>query len=306
MHKYQNVYDKLLPQDSFKRFALKYGLHWGKAAFVTSMAEGSEEGVQYLNSLEDYASKYGYDGISFGDLVINDIKQGGRVFNAYMSLLGIGNSELKDDAEFWNNVKGGFALGGGHSGIVRLAGDTQGAVREYNTNQLLINGAVFDREANAVSRASNRAVVEAVSRGDAQYVRNILNDMHDADRNRKDPNFTEDEYEARLRDVDEIEGAVNSKSLTGKLKAKGIEKGTKEFNTAIADIVNLRQQLRQNINEQKGVSEDLEKLYQKAFRSTIDDDMSGFIGYDDSEAHTKEEQDDFRARTTYELIDQYI
>ena len=242
MHKYQSVYDKLLPQSEFSRFALKYGLNYGKAQFVNAMSEGSEEGVQFINSLENYADKYGYDGMSFGDLLVNDIKQGGRVANAYLSLLGIGNSELKDNVEFWNNVKGGFALGGGHSGIIRLAGDTQGAFREYNTNQLLINNAVLNREASAISRANNRGIVQAVVNGDAQYARNIINDMRAADKNRKDPNFSEDDYDAKLDEIDAIESAVNNKRIVGTLAAKGIKKGSYEFNTAIADIVNLQQQ----------------------------------------------------------------
>lgn len=242
MHKYQSVYDKLLPQSEFSRFALKYGLNYGKAQFVNAMSEGSEEGVQFINSLENYADKYGYDGMSFGDLLVNDIKQGGRVANAYLSLLGIGNSELKDNVEFWNNVKGGFALGGGHSGIIRLAGDTQGAFREYNTNQLLLNNAVLNREASAISRANNRGIVQAVVNGDAQYARNIINDMRAADRNRKDPNFSEDDYDTKLDEIDAIESAVNNKRIVGTLAAKGIKKGSYEFNTAIADIVNLQQQ----------------------------------------------------------------
>jgi len=134
MHKYQHIYDKLLPQGTFRNVLAKYGVHIASNALVNSMQEGTEEGVQYLNSLQDYASKYGYDGMSWGDLIMNDIKQGGRVTEAYASLFGLNNSQLYDDTEFWNNVKGGFALGGGHSGLIQLAGNTASGIREYNTN----------------------------------------------------------------------------------------------------------------------------------------------------------------------------
>jgi len=69
--------------------------------------------------------------MSLGDLIINDFRQGGRVADAYLSLLGIGNSPLADDVEFWQNVKGGFAMGAGHSGIVNVIGNTKEAVKQY-------------------------------------------------------------------------------------------------------------------------------------------------------------------------------
>jgi len=72
MHKYQHIYDKLLPQGTFRNVLAKYGVHIASNALVNSMQEGTEEGVQYLNSKEDFASKYGYSSASLGDLIIND------------------------------------------------------------------------------------------------------------------------------------------------------------------------------------------------------------------------------------------
>jgi hypothetical protein len=54
-----------------------------------------------LNSKEDFAGKYGWAGMSLGDWITNDLHQGGRVLDAYLSLVGLGNSPLLDDEEYW-------------------------------------------------------------------------------------------------------------------------------------------------------------------------------------------------------------
>lgn len=261
MHKYQHIYDKLLPQGTFRNVLAKYGVHIASNALVNSMQEGTEEGVQYLNSLQDYASKYGYDGMSWGDLIMNDIKQGGRVTEAYASLFGLNNSQLYDDTEFWNNVKGGFALGGGHSGLIQLAGNTASGIREYNTNQLLINGSVFNREAESISRANNKAIVKAITNHDGQAVLNIIDDMRAADRRREDPQFSEEYYDAKEKEVKMLMNEVNNSETRAKLKAKGIEYGTDEYNTAISDIVNLKQSYAENNQQQNDNQRKLTELY---------------------------------------------
>ena len=98
-----------------------FGAKTARAVAASQMSEAAEEAVQYLNSKEDFASKYGWGGMSIGDMIVNDVYQGARVFDSYMSLLGLSNSELLNDAEYWANAKGGFALGGLHTGVMRLA-----------------------------------------------------------------------------------------------------------------------------------------------------------------------------------------
>ena len=270
VNKYQNVYNKLLPQDTFRYFAAKYGYQYGKAQFFGGLIEGGEEGVQYLNSLEDYASKYGYNGMNLYDLVANDLRQGGRVANAWLSLVGLTDSELKDDAEYWNNVKGGFALGGGMMGVVRGAKDASAAVEDYRTNKALVNASIFNREANAISRADNRKIVDLVSRGKASSIYNVLNDRMEADRRSENPNFTEEMYLDKLQEVRMIENEVTDQNTVDALQAKGIEKGTLQFNTAIADIVKLKQQYKENRDQQKEIRTNLSQLYSdKSLREDI-------------------------------------
>jgi hypothetical protein len=39
--------------------------------------------------------------MSLADWITGDLKQGGRVVDAYLALAGIGNSQLLDDREYW-------------------------------------------------------------------------------------------------------------------------------------------------------------------------------------------------------------
>jgi hypothetical protein len=128
MYKYQGVLDKMFTNNGSK-LAAKYGVRIARNAATDALSEGAEEGVQYLNSLKNYAEEYGWGGMSLGDMIATDFMQGTRVANAYLSLLGLTNSELKNDAEFWNNVKGGFALGGLHTGVISAITETKGAIR---------------------------------------------------------------------------------------------------------------------------------------------------------------------------------
>ena len=96
MHKYRWVYDKLLPKQ-WMRLAAKYGLNAINRGVISGLSEGAEEGVQYLNSQEDFASKFGFSVPNIADLLANDWAQGRRVASAYMALLGLSKSELSDD-----------------------------------------------------------------------------------------------------------------------------------------------------------------------------------------------------------------
>ena len=287
LNKYQGLLDKLFPVGSLQYIAAKYGLRWGKNQFIGAMEEGAEEGVQYLNSLEDYASKYGYDGMSLGALIGNDLRQGGRAFESWLSLIGLGNSEVKDDAEYWNNVKGGFALGGGMTTITRTYRDVKSAIGDYRVNQALVNSSIFNREAAAISRANDRVMVDQVAKGNGQYLINILTDRAAADRRRENPNFTEDMYEQRIREVRMMEHEVNNKVTNDILDAKGIKKGTLEYNTAIADIVNLKLQRQANQEQQQEVTNRLNQLQRS---KEFNEDVSRTQQYTDDDLESLSRQ----------------
>ena len=137
MFKYQKVIDKLTPESTIGKLAVKYGVRTAKNDIASRMSESSEEAVQYLNSKKDFAKLYGYDGMDFGDAIISDFEQGKRVANAYLSLLGLTNSELQNDKEFWNSAKGGFALGSFNPGVsqfVNVYRSASDVLKEYKAS----------------------------------------------------------------------------------------------------------------------------------------------------------------------------
>lgn len=135
--KWNGVYDRLFPLGSARNLLRKYGWRTLSKQLSSSMSEGSEEGVQFLNSLEDY-SKYGYGEMPLYDAIANDISQGMRMAEIWGTYLGLADSELKNDYETWkeltNNVKGGFLLGGGHVGLLQFANNARDGYVQYSTD----------------------------------------------------------------------------------------------------------------------------------------------------------------------------
>ena len=265
MNKYQNVYDKLLPKD-WMRIGARYGLNATRRGFMQATSEGAEESVQYLNSKEDFASKYGFGNASLGDLIINDFVQGGRVAEAYLSLMGIGNSKLDDDLEFWQNVKGGFALGGMggfHPGqLINFYGNVKNAVRQYKTDQFIRQSAVMNRERNRLDRAANVAFAEQAMNGRGAEVIESMQTMYQNDRRRENPIYTQDDYDEKIDAANKIISLTKNEKIKQQLKAKGIEYGTKEYATAIADIYDLQSQQEQNEKQRSENDANLKSAYQ--------------------------------------------
>lgn len=193
MRKYQNIIDKLTPENEWAKLASRYGLRAIPRGVGQAMSEGSEEGVQYLNSVKDFASQYGYDGMDFGEIIANDMEQGGRVAKAYMSLIGLANSELKDDQEFWNNVKGGFAMGAHNPGVAQLGTmytSINDAIKEVRASRAIIGSGVVSREADRLNRAANSTFAKETMAGRAQQVVQELERLKEADKRREDPRFS--------------------------------------------------------------------------------------------------------------------
>lgn len=278
LNTYQRLYDKLLPKD-WMRIVAAYGMNAARRGMVQAMSEGAEEGVQYLNSNEDFAKKYGYSDASLGDLIINDYVQGGRIKDAYLSLLGIGNSPLDTDFEFWQNVKGGFALGGMgglHPGqLINVYGNVKNAVDQYRTNQIIANSAVLNREVDKKDRAANFTFAKLAMQDREAEVANRLQELHDNDRRRETPEFSQEDYDEKGRDAASVMALTKNKHIKGQLEAKGIKYGTDEYAAAIADIYNLQKQELANGRQSKEVASQLNQLYEsKEFNDKVDEVVS--------------------------------
>ena len=275
MNKYQKVYDKLLPKD-WMRIGARYGMYTARRGMMQAMSEGAEEGVQYLNSKEDFASKYGFGNASLGDLIFNDFTQGGRVAEAYLSLMGIGNSKLDDDLEFWQNVKGGFALGGMggfHPGqVVNFYGNVKNMYNQYRTDQFIRESAVMNRERNRLDRAANVAFAEQAMNNREAEVKEAMVNMYQNDRRREEPEYTQDDYDEKIAAANGVMSLTKNEDIKAKLEAKGIKYGTKEYAVAIADLYDLNQQRIQNTSQTTQNNSELNSIYGSTeFNKAVDD-----------------------------------
>lgn len=279
LHKYQKVYDKLLPTSKLGKAVTIYGGRAAKTTLASSMSEAAEEAVQYLNSKEDYASKYGWNGMSLADALINDVYQGARVFNSYGALLGITNSELLNDSEYWANVKGGFALGGLHTGVMRVGIEGVNAYREIPTHEAIINSAIMNRELDKKDRAANVEFARQAMRKRTNETLSVLDWMEKNESRREQPFFTQEDYDEKRRAAVRIGQLANDKNLRGKLEAKGIVYGTEEYANAIADRYSLETQAIQNQRETKEKQVNINafynsKEYQQEADSIIEQELS--------------------------------
>ena len=274
MHKYQYVIDKLTPKSGWSKLAVQYGLNAVPRSLKQAMSEMSEEGVQYLNSKEDFASAYGYDGADFGELISNDMEMGSRVASAYLSLLGMGKSELQDDQEFWNNVKGGFALGAHNPGVAQIGtmySSIHGVMQKMGATEAITRFAVVNREQERLNRVSNVALAKEAMSGRGRAVIEELERMQQSDSRRETPRFQQEWYDEKIEDANRIQNLANDKGIRATLERNGIQYGTDRYAVAIADLYNLHRQAEANNEEYNQNQIELDKAYQnKELNETLD------------------------------------
>lgn len=260
-NKYMKVYDKLLKNHEWLPLAAKYGYNVSKQVLGRSMEEGAEEAVQYINSKKDFASKYGFGGINFVDLIINDLVQGKEVLKAYGSLFGLTDSKYKDDIEFWQNVKGGFALGGGMTAVINIVGSTKDYAKQLDGDKFVVQNFAMMREADKMNRTASVQYAKAAMNGNVEGVRNAINTRMQHDKMRETPEYTQEEYDEQLKQLDHISRRTNDPSTRAKLEAKGIKYGSEEYANAIADLSMLDEQKSENRKAAQKNNGELSQIY---------------------------------------------
>lgn len=282
MHKYRWVYDKLLPKQ-WMRLAARYGLNAINRGVISGLSEGAEEGVQYLNSQEDFASQFGFSVPNIADLLANDWAQGRRVASAYMALLGLSKSELSDDEEFWQNVRGGFALGFAHPAIMNIAGSVPNAIRQYNADQVLTESLVMGRELDKLDRAANVTFAKWAMKGKGGALLSELSRLYEEDKQRDgdERKHSDEDYDEKLNAIRTINRLVENKRVRGMLEAKGFKYGTSEYAHAVADIYNTQSSLLENSKETVSQNNALQQLYNTPeFQEEVGKIVTGAIDTD--------------------------
>lgn len=294
--KYQLVYDKILKNRDFAKLALIYGYKQAKVNTLSALNEGAEEAAQYIHENDrSLARKYGWDGMSLGDLIANDISVGGEIMNAYLAMLGIGDSPYVDDARFWANLNGGAMLGfTNQSALVNaVVRGQQDVVKQYKVDKVLTNAAIVNRELDDRDRAAYVDVARQVIGNNTQYVLNYLDRVESEESRRAARVVSQEDVNKTRKAVLEIAAIANSKEIRKQLEESGIEYGSERYALAIADQYALRNQL-QNIQEQRqyGLGERQQVYNSAEFNSEIDDQVKIVNSQNDNysadkEAHAK-------------------
>lgn len=272
MRKYRLVYDKLLPKD-WMRLTARYGFNAAGRGVTKAMSEGSEEAAQELNAREDFASKYGFSVPNVSELLANDIAQGSRIAQAYLSLLGLSKSELYDDEQYWQNVKGGLALGFCQPAIMNIVGTVPNAIRQYKSDQVITESLIMNREADKFNRNSNVRFAEEAMKGHGDDLLASATDLYEQDKLRDGDNrkYTDDDYNDKLNAIRGINGLVRNQRVRNMLEAKGFVFGTKEYAHAVADIYNNQESLLENQKQSQQHNSKLQELYNsKEFQDEVD------------------------------------
>lgn len=279
MYKFQHIYDKIAPKQ-WQKLALAYTGNTVARGLASAMSEGAEEGVQYLNSKEDFAKKYGWNAPSIGDIIANDFVQGSRVAKAYLSVLGLADSELKDDKEFWSNVKGGFSMGFMNPMGMVLPGNIRGAYRQYKANDFITQNAIMDREFSNIERSNNADIVKHITSGGfklagntkAQELIQALQDAKQNDSRRESPMYTAEQYDEQIQHINQLAATANNKNIRATLEAKGIKYGTERYAHAVADINNLYDQQKENAEQRESIDRSINAEYSSnEFKKSVQD-----------------------------------
>ena len=255
--KYHTVLNAIYGNAPLRRTLTKYGLKTLGSQSAVALNESYEEAVQSLNSKKDFGSEYGFAGGDLGSLLINDAAQGGRVFDAYMAMLGIGESPLANDMDFLAEARGGAALGffglGNVTSVVNVGTSVNNVYKEYQANKLLYTPAILNREYSKKSRAANAIFAKMAMRGNSQHVMEAIEDMENRDRYSEDPTYSQEDYDERKQEIRRVMSMANDTNIRKLMEQNGIEYNTDEYATAIADLANIDEARRDNNKQRKDV-----------------------------------------------------
>lgn len=273
--KYHTVLNAIYGNAPLRRTLTKYGLKTLGSQSAVALNESYEEAVQSLNSKKDFGSEYGFAGGDLGSLLINDAAQGGRVFDAYMAMLGIGESPLANDMDFLAEARGGAALGffglGNVTSVVNVGTSINDVYKEYQANKLLYTPAILNREYSKKSRAANAIFAKMAMRGNSQHVMEAIEDMENRDRYSEDPTYSQEDYDERKQEIRRVMSMTNDTNIRKLMEQNGIKYNTDEYATAIADLANIDEARRDNNKQRKDVDSRIQNiLASDVFKNAID------------------------------------
>lgn len=271
---YQDILDKI-PLTARRLSA--YGLKMGKVWAVSSASEAAEEARQYVNSEQAKRQQMGLGELpSLGSLFANEYSAGSRTQAAILAELGIGDSDLLDNEEFWQNYKGGFALGGGHTVAMRAASEIPGLIRQISADQAILNAGITNRVMMQNERAQGQLFAKEAMKGrsNMEQILNTMQQLKQEDARRKEHTYSSDEWDASIKAAQDIMRMTLSPTTKAIMEKHGIQYGTDKYAAAVASVYQTGQNSDENRDQrQKAIDEYNQIIHSVQLNQAIDEEL---------------------------------
>lgn len=271
---YQDILDKI-PLTTRRLSA--YGLKMGKVWAVSSASEAAEEARQYVNAEQAKRQQMGLGELpSLGSLFANEYSAGSRTQAAILAELGIGDSDLLDNEEFWQNYKGGFALGGGHTVAMRAVSEIPGLVRQISADQAILNAGITNRVMMQNERAQGQLFAKEAMKGrsNMEQILNTMQQLKQEDARRKEHTYSSDEWDSSIKAAQDIMRITLSPTTKAIMEKHGIQYGTDKYAAAVASVYQTGQNSDENRDQrQKAIDEYNQIIHSVQLNQAIDEEL---------------------------------
>lgn len=271
---YQDILDKI-PLTARRLSA--YGLKMGKVWAVSSASEAAEEARQYVNAEQAKRQQMGLGELpSLGSLFANEYSAGSRTQAAILAELGIGDSDLLDNEEFWQNYKGGFALGGGHTVAMRAVSEIPGLVRQISADQAILNAGITNRVMMQNERAQGQLFAKEAMKGrsNMEQILNTMQQLKWEDARRKEHTYSSDEWDSSIKAAQDIMRMTLSPTTKAIIEKHGIQYGTDKYAAAVASVYQTGQNSDENRDQrQKAIDEYNQIIHSVQLNQAIDEEL---------------------------------
>ena len=271
---YQDILDKI-PLTARRLSA--YGLKMGKVLAVSSASEAAEEARQYVNAEQAKRQQMGLGELpSLGSLFANEYSAGSRTQAAILAELGIGDSDLLDNEEFWQNYKGGFALGGGHTVAMRAVSEIPGLVRQISADQAILNAGIINRVMMQNERAQGQLFAKEAMKGrsNMEQILNTMQQLKQEDARRKEYTYSSDEWDSSIKAAQDIMRMTLSPTTKAIMEKHGIQYGTDKYAAAVASVYQTGQNSDENRDQrQKAIDEYNQIIHSVQLNQAIDEEL---------------------------------
>lgn len=271
---YQDILDKI-PLTARRLSA--YGLKMVKVWAVSAASEAAEEARQYVNAEQTKRQQMGLGELpSLGSLFANEYSAGSRTQAAILAELGIGDSDLLDNEEFWQNYKGGFSLGGGLTVSMRAVSEIPGLVRQISADQAILNAGITNRVMMQNERAQGQLFAKEAMKGrsNMEQILNTMQQLKQEDARRKEHTYSSDEWDSSIKAAQDIMRMTLSPTTKAIMEKHGIQYGTDKYAAAVASVYQTGQNSDENRDQrQKAIDEYNQIIHSVQLNQAIDEEL---------------------------------